>query len=153
MNEVVREKPIEGYKDYIITNVGDVYSTKWGRRRKLKLAKNDKGYHRVQLYKDGVGKNFRVCRLVALHFVGKPKEGQVADHIDGIRTHDIANNLRWISGARNVQRGEAAILSPRKVKALRSEFIDMSAKDLAKLFGVHPRTIQDARAGRTWSNV
>ncbi len=153
MHGTVQERPIEGYQDYIITNVGDVYSTKWGRHRKLRLAKNDKGYNRVKLYKDGVGKNFRVCRLVASHFHGRPKEGQVADHIDGIRDHDTAKNLRWISGIKNVQRGGAAVLSPGNVNALRSDYIDMPAKDLAELFGVHPRTIRDAQAGRTWANV
>ncbi len=137
----------------IITGEGDIYSTKWGRRKKLKPVKNHNGYRCIRLYKNEVGKNFRVCRLVASHFHGQPKEGQVADHIDGIRDHDTAKNLRWISGTRNVQRGEAAVLSPGNVKALRSEFVDMPARDLAKLFGVHPRTIQDARAGRTWANV
>ncbi len=153
MNEAVQEKRIEGYEDYIITSEGDIYSTKWGRRKKLKPVINHNGYRRIRLYKNGVGKNFRLCRLVAQHFIGKPKEGQVADHIDGIRTNDTAENLRWISGARNVQIGEAATLTHSEVKALRSELADMPTKDLANLFGVHPRTIQDVQADRTWPNV
>jgi hypothetical protein len=109
---------IEGYEDlYKISNIGRVLSlprpgTKGG-FLELCIEKTSKGtlseryYFNVGLYKNGIGKYFKVHRLVAKAFCHQPSplHNQV-DHIhckgipeDGLDNR--AENLRWVKSQQN----------------------------------------------------
>ena len=95
---------INGFNGYWITSDGRVwsdYSKKW-----LVPAPNSKGYLRVCLYRDGKKFNKAIHRLVAEAFVPNddPEHKTTADHIDGDKTNNCADNLQWLSNADNVRK-------------------------------------------------
>ena len=93
-------KDIEGYKGhYQISNYGNVRSLK----KDAFLMKGGylKGYKIISLWKNGTGKMFRVHRLVAAAFIPNPDNKPCIDHIDGNRTNNHADNLRWVTAKEN----------------------------------------------------
>ena len=98
MGKLTVIKRIEGYPGYLVTSDGRVLSTKGRKVRELKpgLA-GHKGRQRlyVVLFKDGIGKNFRVHRLVATAFHGPCPEGMECCHNDGNPMNNHRENLRW----------------------------------------------------------
>lgn len=68
---------------------------------------NAKTGRRVTLWKDGVGKDWLVARLVAITFLGAPPEGYTVNHIDGNRFNNRIDNLEWLSLADNIRHGFA----------------------------------------------
>ena len=84
-----------GNTHYYITRDGRVLSTRnpesdtstWREIAQY----NGKGYRRVRLG----GKNFKVHRLVAKHFVDNPDNLPYVLHVDGDRTNNQASNLKW----------------------------------------------------------
>lgn len=61
--------------------------------------------YRVGLWKDGEHKDYLVCRLVALTFLGEPQEGYTVNHIDGDRHNNKIENLEWLSLGDNIRHG------------------------------------------------
>ena len=59
-----------------------------------KSSKGSKGYNRILLYKDGVGKSFKAHRLVAQAFIPNP-------HINEIKTDNRVENLEWCTNGEN----------------------------------------------------
>ena len=94
-------KYIHGFnKKYSITETGRIFSHKSN-----KLLKNmkSKGYNVVTLYKEGIKKNYRVCRLVAKAFIPNPKKLKQVNHINGIKDDDNVSNLEWCNGSHNMK--------------------------------------------------
>ena len=88
---------VEGYDDYIISNYGEVFSTKkhngteW---RELKRCHNTNGYETVGLVENGKRKTTMVHVLVGNAFIGKRTNGLTFDHIDICKTNNHADNIR-----------------------------------------------------------
>ena len=57
----------------------------------------------MNLHKEGKGKDFRVCRLVATHFIDNPDYKPTVNHINGIKTDDRVENLEWATLNENMQ--------------------------------------------------
>lgn len=75
-------KDIEGYKGhYQISNYGNVRSLK--KDAFLMKGAYLKGYKIISLWKNGIGKMFRIHRLVAAAFIPNPENKPCIDHIDG----------------------------------------------------------------------
>lgn len=106
MVEIWRD--IEGYENlYQVSNLGRVKSLNYNHTGKEKImkAKKDKGYLRVQLYKDGKPKFYSVHRLVATSFLPNPNNLSQVNHIDEDKSNNIVDNLEWCSAKYNSNYG------------------------------------------------
>lgn len=87
-------RDIKGYEGlYKISSNGDIYSLISGKERKLKIGKN--GYVLVDLYKNGIGKWYRVHRLVAETFIENPNNLPIVMHLDNNKQNNHYSNLKW----------------------------------------------------------
>jgi hypothetical protein len=94
-------KPIEGYEDYQISNLGRVKSTKYGYDKILKHSKDKHGYIRVWLYSDKIRKELLLHRLIALAFIPNPDNKLEIDHINRQKDDNRIENLKWVSRSDN----------------------------------------------------
>lgn len=133
-------------------------------RVRLPFRRRD-GYEQVNLSLKGRTTVHYVHRLVAAAFLGPCPEGMEVCHQNNVRNDSRAVNLRYDSPAGNQRdrvahgtdlRGEAVYGSKltredvRRVKLLPRS---LSARVVAKRFGVAKTTIKAIRTGRTWRHV
>ena len=92
-------RDIEGYEGlYQISNLGRVKSLRNNKMRKekiLKVKKNTTGYLYLSLYKNNVGKNYLLHRLVAKAFLENPNNYPCINHKDENKENNNVNNLEW----------------------------------------------------------
>ena len=90
-------RDIAGYEGmYQVSDLGRVRSLKFGKTRVLRPGKNNNGYLRVNLKKDGSRKNFLVHRLVAQAFIPNDDESKnQVNHINECKQNNRASNLEW----------------------------------------------------------
>lgn len=86
-------KTINGFENYIVSNLGRVKNKKFNQTLKQCIGSN--GYYQLQLYQNKKPLNLTVHRLVALTFCPNPQNKLYVDHIDGNKLHNCAENLRW----------------------------------------------------------
>ena len=104
-----QRKKIEGFENYEIDTEGNVWSLKYGGKRrngnekKLSLAVNRTGYYVTQLCKDGKGYSVRVHRLVACAFLENPKGLTDINHKDGNKLNNHVENLEWVTTKENLE--------------------------------------------------
>ena len=92
-------KEIAGYENYSVSN--------WGRVKRnkddmiLTNHETSKGYLRVDLFKGGVKKHYKVHRLVAQAFIDNPQKKPQINHKDGNKKNNSVTNLEWVTDAEN----------------------------------------------------
>ena len=158
-----RWRQIEGWP-YSISSQGRVRSDRTDKI--LKPDCNSTGYLRVRLQKDGATKRFFVHILVAYAFVGPRPEGLQCAHMDGNKTHNMANNLGWVTAKENQShriihgtdiRGEKqhlAKLTEASVKIIRVlRLAGRSYQEIADIFDVNQSTVMRVIQGKTWAHV
>ena len=99
--EIVNVKGYEGL--YAVTDCGEVYSLKSGKRLQTDLS--DNGYLRVTLYHDGTPKKHLLHRVVYFSFHRAEDDGRkdmVIDHINEDRRDNRLSNLRYITLRENI---------------------------------------------------
>ena len=96
-------KDIEGYKGlYRVSNLGRVKKYyKNGKTLILKEGTDTRGYKRVFLYKNNVGRAYNIHRLVAMAFIPNPENKPCVDHINTNKSDNTVNNLRWATYKEN----------------------------------------------------
>jgi hypothetical protein len=87
-------KIINDNSNYSISNYGNVKNNITNRILK-KYNYND--YERVKLK----NKDYKIHRLVAIHFIDNPENKLFVDHIDNNRTNNHFTNLRWVTTKEN----------------------------------------------------
>lgn len=105
-------KRINGFEDYYISNLGNVYSERlrgWEKIHRLrKLKPKDPGkaskYFNIILCRDGEQVTKSIHRLVAEYFVDGYFDGAVVNHIDGNNRNNRADNLEWVTTKVNIHK-------------------------------------------------
>lgn len=125
------------FPQYEISNQGNVRHVKFKKTRKPLLNKN--GYLSLMLNKNDK-KNSRakvyLHRLVAEAFIGQSKLS--VDHINGVRTDNRVENLRYLSLAKN---SELRLLRKEKLKCMINDAISLyiegkQLEDIYKFFQI-----------------
>lgn len=99
-------RDIPGYKGlYSACRDGRIYSHR--RSNFLKLSDTEKGYKRVTLWANDRSRSFKVHRLVASAYLPNPNNYPEINHIDGVRTNNMIENLEWCTRTHNVQHAAA----------------------------------------------
>ena len=107
MNELKEEfRPVPGYEGYYeVSNFGNVKSLI--NDMILKPHFTEKGYQRVDLYKNGKSRHMKNHVLVAMAFLGHVPDGTVkivVDHIDNNPLNNHVSNLQLISNRENLSK-------------------------------------------------
>ena len=94
MNKELTQIP-EYYGLYAVDVLGNVYSVRYKKPKKLKPQKGNNGYKVVTLCVGGSKKKFYVRRLMALTFLDKPSEDATVINLNGDPADDRLINLQW----------------------------------------------------------
>ena len=88
---------------YQVSNLGRIKSLKYGKERIMSGGIDKAGYNTVALYKNNIGKTYKVHQLVAIHFLNHIPNGMniVIDHIDLNKLNNNVHNLRIVSQREN----------------------------------------------------
>lgn len=102
--EVWKNVTIEGYSDiYEVSSFGRVRNKQTGRYLK---PVDKKGYQRVRLCSNKVGKSIGVHRLLMLAFCPIEDETMEVHHKDGNKANNNISNLSWVTHIENVNAPE-----------------------------------------------
>lgn len=72
---------------------------------------------RVALWRNGSRKDWLVARLVAMTFLGSPKNSDTVNHINGNRLDNRIENLEWLSLADNIRHAfDTGLMPYKKIK-------------------------------------
>ena len=172
-------KVIENFPNYLISNRGNIKIVKTLENRIL-FTKDD-GYVSCPLTSNGKNYYKYVHRLVAEAFVPNPNNKRQVNHKNGIKNDNSVENLEWVTPAENIRhaietgllkykkkekdiknskhsKGEDAngsLLNPEKVIKIRvlHETGEYKQVELAEMFGVNHRTINDVIKRRQWKHI
>ena len=87
-------KDVVGYEGlYAVTSCGKVWS--YRNKKFLEPHISNRGYFRVNLYKDGKMNHYSVHRLVAEAYIPNPDNLPQVNHKDENKTNNCIQNLEW----------------------------------------------------------
>lgn len=94
-------KPIPGFDGYSVSNHGLVLSTKRGKPRIMRPARDSCGYPILALRQNGRLVTRRAHILMMLAFVGPRPDGAIIRHIDGNPENNVLENLSYGTHSEN----------------------------------------------------
>jgi len=160
-------KTIPNFTSYLVSNCGEIFSTKWGRLRKLRPCTCQRGYLRVGVCgDDGKRRVISVHLLVLYALVGeKPNDTMMGLHIDDNKLNNHVDNLKWGTFQDNmddrVRNGKqkqgvrvwTAKLTPEEVREIRDLHRVMGYRRIAKLYGIKSNTVMYCVKRISWKGV
>jgi hypothetical protein len=94
-------RPIPGQPGYEVSSAGRVLSRKYSKPRLMRTSTDPAGYPTVQLCQNNAPVKYRVHRLVAEAFYGPRPIGAEVRHLNGVKSDNRSENLRWGSQSEN----------------------------------------------------
>lgn len=167
-----RWKPIDGYPNYEVSDLGRVRRSEPGPLTwvgRILHGSDQLGYRRVSLLRDGNVDRHTIHRLVLSAFgPPAPSEDHECNHIDGDRANNRVSNLEWVTSSENtrhaidvglqrIRYGEELPQSKLTASDVR-EIRRMSAdgekqRVIAKRFGIHRATVSQIVNHHRWAHV
>ena len=93
-------RDVKGYEGlYAVTSCGRVWSYK--NKKFLEPSADKKGYLKVNLFKNGKYKTYKVHRLVAVAYIPNPDNLPQINHKDENKTNNCLQNLEWCDSKYN----------------------------------------------------
>lgn len=124
--------------------------TERGERRPMHVLKASGPRAQVMLYSKGKGSLYLVGRLVLMAFDGVAPPGCEARHIDGNRSRNTLNNLKWSPRSRPVESDKPG-LTAHDVVSIRAS--SLTQQGLAKMYGISQAAVSQIRCRKTWKHV
>lgn len=119
-------KDIPGYEGYYqASNLGNIKSLNYrhtGKECFLKPYQNLKGYLFVELWKNGISKQYQVHRLVWMAFNGPIPEGMQINHNDEEKTNNALANLSLMTPSENVNWGSRNYRDAKKQRKMVEQY-------------------------------
>lgn len=147
-NDFIKE--IKGYEGlYYIDKNATIYTTPRKGTNSVTILQHDdgRGYLQVELFKNGVGRKFKIHRLVAEAFIPNPENKPTVDHIDRDRRNNNISNLRWATYKEqrsNQTSGECKVIASKN--GLESHY--MSISECARSIGSNSSNVTAVCKGR-----
>jgi hypothetical protein len=82
-----------------VSNFANVRNDQTGKILKQRIDRD--GYKTINIKINGVQKQYKIHRLVSQAFIPNPDNKPFVDHINGIRSDNNINNLRWVTNSEN----------------------------------------------------
>ena len=162
-------KEVRDYPGYAVSEHGRVVSFRRGRFRELKPTLKSNGYHQLMLCSDGGRVKAKLLHHVVLEtFVSKKPDGMETRHLNGIKTDNRIDNLKWGTPMENkedrvrhrtnfkfpIYRGRevaTAKLDEQKVREILTS--QAPARVFAQKFGVSKTAVKYVRQRINWSHI
>ena len=132
---------------YQVSNFGRVKSFYGLKEKILKPKINSCGYYQVMLWKESIGKNYLIHRLVWIAFNGQIPENMQVNHINEIKTDNRLENLNLMTpkenmnyGSRNERAGKVLKNGKKSKPVLQFTLEDILIKEYPSIQQVYRET-------------
>lgn len=121
----LKELPFDS--NYYVNDIGEVFSTKQGKIKQMKVKETVSGYYGVTLHckndserrKSDRGSNcYQVHRLVAKAWIPNPNKLPYVNHKDGNKKNNTVSNLEWVSPSQNAKHSREILKNANRTKSV-----------------------------------